>query len=74
MPRSLTGFIMGSRQRIIQHHAADLRLALDKHLPNRYVDLHLALYELEQDMVDEANRIQDSYPDDPEPDPNAPDL
>ena len=47
---------------------------MSEHLGNRYPELSLALWELEQDMIDEANAIQNSYPDDPEPDPNAPDL
>lgn len=74
MPRSLIGFIKGSRQRIVAHRATELRDTIIEHLGNRYPELVLALWELEQDMIDEAEHIQNSYPDDPEPDPNAPDM
>lgn len=74
MPRSLVGFIKGHHCRIVAHKAQDLRDSISEHLGNRYPELSLMLWELEQDMYDEANAIQNSYPDDPEPDPKLPDL
>lgn len=74
MPRSLVGFIKGHHCRIVAHKAQELRDSISEHLGNRYPELSLMLWELEQDMYDEANAIQNSYPDDPEPNPNVPDL